>query len=126
MKPIEELEKADNLVIYGLLPAAAAQGLNTWEGYIEWPDFRATVIWGYDEGGMEHVSISSMKKKQLPSWEIMCRLKDMFFYPDEMAVQIHPPESEYLHGVGQGTSKLENVLHLWRPKDGDYSRLNQR
>lgn len=75
---------------------------------------------------MEHVSISSRKKKQLPPWEIMCRLKDMFFYPDEMAVQLHPPESEYLHGVGRGKSKLENVLHLWRPKDGDYSRLNQR
>ena len=54
----------------------------------------------------------------------MCRLKDMFFYPEEMVVQLHPPKSEYVSGVESGGVKLENVLHLWRPKDGDFSILN--
>lgn len=84
-------------------------------------DYKGTVIWAYNENGMEHVSVSAFSKKKLPTWDDMCKIKDIFFYPEEMAVQIHPPERQYVHGVGD----LENVLHLWRPADGDFSLLNR-
>lgn len=90
-------------------------------GWVEWDDFRGTVMFGYNEAGiMEHVSVSERNRRKIPAWEQMCRLKDMFFYPDEMVVQIHPAEERYLHGVGN----LGNILHLWRPKDGNWEALN--
>lgn len=63
----------------------------------------------------EHVSVSqSGKCKTLPSWKDMCRLKDIFWEPDEEVHQIHPKAEQYVHGVGD----LDNVLHLWRPVGG--------
>ena len=126
MRTIEELSTAAHLCIVGRYEEQRVADAEMYHGFLEWPDFRATVIWGYNEAGlMEHVSVSSFKRKQIPSWEIMCRVKDMFFRPDEMVVQIHPTEDRYLHGVSSpGRKPLENVLHLWRPKDGDFAILN--
>ena len=70
---------------------------------------------------MEHISVSHHKRHKLPTWDDMCKLKDMFFYPEEMVVQIHPAASRYFHGVGDRT----NILHLWRPQNGDFSVLNR-
>ena len=39
----------------------------------------------------------------------MCRVKDMFFYPNETVIQYHPSEK-------QRVNNLENCLHLWRPQ----------
>ena len=86
--------------------------------------FCGSVIWGRDEGGHEHVSVSSYRRHKLPTWDDMCQVKDIFFDAEEMAVQVHPPESEYVHSVGPRANPLENVLHLWRPCDGDWSILN--
>ena len=120
MRSIEELKQTPHLCI----TAKIMDGI--YEGWVEWSGFRGTVIFGYNEAGlMEHVSISSYKRRQLPRWEDMCRLKDMFFYPNEMVVQIHPSEERYVHSVGIGPNKLENVLHLWRPMNGDFSILNR-
>ena len=119
MRSIEELKQTPHLCITSKIG-------DIYEGWVEWSGFRGTVIFGYNEAGlMEHVSISSYKRRQLPRWEDMCRLKDMFFYPNEMVVQIHPSEERYLHGVGFGNDKLENALHLWRPMNGDFSILNR-
>ena len=49
----------------------------------------------------------------------MCEVKDVFWDHDEGVVQFHPPESHYLHGICENT----NILHLWKPKDDDWSRL---
>lgn len=95
-------------------------------GWVAYPDkkFRGSLIVGFNEDGMEHVSVSSYKKRQLPDWDVMCRIKEAIWQDEEMVVQIHPKKSEYLHGVGTiGGDKLENVLHLWRPADGDWSKL---
>lgn len=64
-----------------------------------------TVIWSYG-GGWEHVSIDG--KKRMPTWEEMCRLKDMFFEEDECCVQYHPPKSEYVNNIPY-------CLHIWKP-----------
>lgn len=118
MKTHEELKETPHLC---LTTPANLQGLLVWTGWVKWPDFEGTVVIGFDEDGWEHVSVSHHNKKRLPSWDVMCRLKDMFWYPEETVVQMHPKESQYVHGVGD----RGNVLHLWRPKDGDWSKLSE-
>lgn len=58
--------------------------------------------------GWEHVSISS--KHKVPSWKVMCMLKDLFFEEDEVVMQLHPAKSEYVNNH-------PNCLHLWKPID---------
>ena len=67
-----------------------------------------TVVWGNNEYGMEHVSVSPLKKFRIPSWDDMCDLKDIFFYDEEEAYQVHPKKSDY-------ANIKQNCLHLWRP-----------
>ena len=64
-----------------------------------------SVIWSF-AGGWEHVSINGVKR--MPTWEEMCKLKDMFFREDECCVQYHPPVSEYVNN-------LKYCLHIWKP-----------
>lgn len=125
MKPIEELKETTNLIVLGRFQSELMPDAEMWHGVVKWPDFGGTVVWGYNEAGiMEHVSASSYKRSKTPTWEQMCRLKDMFWRPEDLVVQLHPPESRYVHGAGFGSRRLENVLHLWRPKSGDFSELN--
>lgn len=56
--------------------------------------------------GWDHVSISTPNR--IPTWEEMQKVKNLFFLPDEMAVQFHPPKKDYINCC-------ENCLHLWRP-----------
>ena len=63
-------------------------------------------------GGWEHVSVSPYGSSNVPPWEVMCAVKDMFFYPEECVVQYHPKKSEYIN-------LATNVLHLWRPTDSE-------
>lgn len=126
MRSIEELKKTPNLCVTGRMTRHGLDKYHVYEGFVDWPGFRGSVIFGYDEAGlMEHVSVSSYKRNKLPSWDDMCRLKKMFFKDDEAVVQIHPSEDNYLHGVSKAGSKpLENVLRLWRPMNGDFAILN--
>lgn len=63
----------------------------------------------------EHVSVKFCgTTNKTPSWEVMCQVKDVFWLPEEEVHQIHPKESEYLHGVG----RIYDVLHLYRPVGG--------
>ena len=65
--------------------------------------------------GWDHVSISKQMKNKckLPSWEIMCYIKDLFFNPNETVVQFHPKKSEYVN-------INPNVLHLWKNQSYEY------
>ena len=54
----------------------------------------------------EHVSVSCVSC--IPSWEIMCEIKDMFFKEDEVVMQLHPKKEDYINNH-------PNCLHLWRP-----------
>lgn len=69
-----------------------------------------SVVWGTDEDGWEHVSVSPYDHTITPSWDDMCKLKDMFFEDEETVIQIHPPKSRYVN-------IMKNCLHLRRPKD---------
>lgn len=56
----------------------------------------------------EHVSVSfGTHSIKTPSWEIMCRVKDLFWEPEDAVIQIHPRASEYLNFHA-------GCLHLWR------------
>lgn len=65
--------------------------------------------------GWEHVSVVVRRgaggKPRTPTWEEMCIVKDLFWDPEDMAVQYHPPKSQYV-------SSHPNCLHLWRPTVG--------
>jgi hypothetical protein len=52
-----------------------------------------------------HVSVSR-RNRELPSWQAMCEVKDLFIGPERLALQLHPPRSQYVN-IHPG------VLHLW-------------
>ena len=70
----------------------------------------AAVIWSFGEG-WEHVSVSH--KDRCPTWEEMCKVKDLFFNPEEVVVQFHPRQSEYVN-------VHPHCLHLWRKSGEDF------
>lgn len=99
MKDIEEI-MASGRVSNVVLSEDGGHGVYT--AY----NFQGSVIFSIG-AGWDHVSISPYKKRFLPSWDDMCRLKDVFFYEEEDVIQIHPKKSEYVNNMG-------NCLHLWR------------
>ena len=64
----------------------------------------------------EHVSVSVSSKHrgkiqyEMPDWNLMCMVKDLFWESDEAVIQIHPPKQEYV--------KERNSMscHLWKSK----------
>lgn len=58
--------------------------------------------------GWEHISVSPKNQKRCPTWGEMCAIKDMFFEPEEVVMQLHPAHSEYVN-------IHPYYLHLWRP-----------
>ncbi len=57
-----------------------------------------------------HVSVS--RKSRLPSWEDLRYVKDEFIGKDKKAMQVLPPQAEYVN-------IHDYVLHLWHCIDGD-------
>lgn len=100
MKTLEELKNTPNLLIRHI---AEDGGF----GEVRFGKLLGSVIWS-NGGGWEHVSIRPYKRIYVPSWDEMCRVKDMFWHDDEAVVQYHPAKSEYVNN-------LPNCLHLWRP-----------
>lgn len=65
-----------------------------------------------DGGGWDHVSVTPLDKpNKIATWDEMCEIKDMFFLPEEEAIEFHPKKSEYVN-------LAKNCLHLWRLNDG--------
>lgn len=61
---------------------------------------------GDDEIPWEHVSVSTPRR--CPTWDEMCLVKELFFEPEELVIQIHPRRSEYV-------TFHPFCLHLWKP-----------
>lgn len=130
MKPLRELKKDKRLHFIKQNEMFLAAGYHVYDAVIDTPEFFGTVLFGYDEAGiMEHVSVNPAHRPyryeedeelQTPTWEMMCMVKDMFFYPDEDAIQYHPKQNGYFHGF----SITQHCLHLWRPMKGDWKVLN--
>lgn len=102
MRTLEEIKEQANIMVRQVGEDGGAGEF--WFGRVS-----GSVIWS-NGGGWEHVSFTPNKKYYMPSWDDMCRIKNIFFYPEEWVVQYHPAESEYVNNV-------PNCLHLWRPTD---------
>jgi hypothetical protein len=63
-------------------------------------------------GGWDHISVSPLRKDKIPSWDMMCKVKEIFFEDNEAVIQIHPPKDEYVNN-------MPNCFHLWRANDKD-------
>ena len=65
-----------------------------------------------DGMGWEHVSVHISRKgrTETPSWDEMCKIKSLFWDPEDCVVQFHPPKAEYVNNH-------KHCLHLWRPTD---------
>lgn len=61
----------------------------------------------------QHISVS--RGDRCPTWDEMCRVKDLFWDEEMTVVQFHPPKSEWI-------SNARNCLHLWRWTGGDFPR----
>lgn len=64
-----------------------------------------------DGHGWQHVSVSIPGSTFPPSWYQMCRVKELFWGPDEWVMQLHPPKAENINNY-------PGCLHLWRPTAG--------
>lgn len=59
----------------------------------------------------EHVSVHAYRgdgRQRTPTWKEMCYVKRLCWDGDDIVMQLHPRESEYVNCH-------PNVLHLWRP-----------
>lgn len=101
MKTNEELKGTPNLMI---LQTAEDGGA----GEMVYNKMRASVIWSTG-AGWDHVSVSPYRRNYTPTWDDMCKLKRMFFHPEETVIEYHPAESQYVN-------IMPNCLHLWRPQ----------
>lgn len=85
----------------------ASSELDGWNGNFLVPlDGEIWYVRLSDGWGWRHASISNAQRKVLPSWTIMCRVKDAFFSDDSWVVQFHPAKTDYVNDH-------EFVLHLW-------------
>jgi len=58
--------------------------------------------------GWRHLSATNAQRREVPPWDVMCRLKELFFADDAWVVQFHPPKDDYVNDH-------PFVLHLWEP-----------
>lgn len=63
-----------------------------------------------DGGGWEHVSVHARRNDQtrIPTWQEMSFVKRSCWGADDVVVQFHPRERDYVN-------MHPHVLHLWRP-----------
>lgn len=82
---------------------------------IEYKNGKAKIIQDYDKVlnfmfswacGFEHLSVSTTVKT--PSWEQMCKMKDIFWNEDEVCMQLHPAKEDYI-------DNMKYCLHIWKP-----------
>lgn len=99
MKTLDEIKESRRIVIYVI-------GSDGGSGVISLPTWKGSVVWS-NGAGWDHVSVSPEKKRITPSWDDMCKVKEIFFRDDEAVIQIHPPKDEYVNN-------MPNCLHLWR------------
>lgn len=66
-----------------------------------------------DGMGWQHVSVSEEFSPKPPPWEIMCKVKDLFFEPEDVVVQFHPAKSQYVN-------MAKGCLHLWRSLSAEF------
>ena len=100
MKNINEIKKTRNLFIEA---ENATDGMGG-HYYDSISGKRLNFIFSY-QLGWEHLSVSMPNKT--PTWDQMCRMKDIFWNKDECCVQYHPKEEDYVNNH-------PHCLHIWK------------
>lgn len=102
MKSLEEIKKIRNLHIV----REGEDGFHAlWTDPVTQRVYSIILSWG---GGWEHFSVTPFKNDKTPSWDFMCKMKEMFFRDDETCVEYHPKKEDYVND-------LPHCLHIWRP-----------
>ena len=104
MKPQEEIRKDKRLMVVQTSADGGSGFLQLGKRIAD----SAVVVWSFG-GGWDHVSVSYSNR--CPTWDEMCRVKEIFFEPEECCVEYHPAESDYVN-------VHPYCLHIWRPQDG--------
>ena len=84
-------------------------GNDGFRGYMTVDGINMTFVASWD-CGWDHVSVAPLKSNKMPTWDQMCKVKEIFFRDDEAVIQIHPPKDQYVNNKS-------NCLHLWRSND---------
>ena len=76
---------------------------------------------GFDETPYWHMTPEMYRDMDIdiPTWDDMCVLKDIFFDDEEEVYQIHPKKSEYVN-------MSKNCLHLWKPIGHELGELVEK
>lgn len=107
MTCLEKLRKAERWRIK--TGTMGSEGEDGWNGAFIVPvDGEMWQVILSDGMGWRHLSVTNAQKRQLPTWHIMCRMKDLFFGDEDWAVEFHPPKEAYINDH-------DFVLHLWQP-----------
>jgi hypothetical protein len=72
-----------------------------------------TVIFSYAVDGYEWEHVSVSYSNRCPTWDEMCRVKDMFFYDTECVIQFHPAKKDYVN-------IYPYCLHLWKKATSEF------
>jgi len=57
--------------------------------------------------------VSLFESEECPTWEEMCRVKDLFWEKNQTVIQFHPDESEYVN-------EHPGCLHLWKQVNAEF------
>ncbi len=115
MKTVKEIAKLDNLII----------SLNSelgGKGKLVYGSLRnCSVIWTREDNDADnyhkdHVSICPTGR--LPTWDELCKVKDMFFYDEEECYQVFPKKSEYVN-------LMKNCLHIWHDRESEHNEQRE-
>lgn len=69
-------------------------------------DHKPFTVIASDEMGWEHVSVS--RPDRAPTWDEMCKFKNIYWDPEDVVIQYHPAQKDYVNNH-------PNCLHMWRP-----------
>lgn len=72
-------------------------------------DYNSVLHFIFSNGcGFEHLSVSTPVRT--PTWDEMCKMKEIFWRDDEVCMQLHPKKEEYVNNHNY-------CLHIWKPID---------
>ena len=111
MKDIEEIKKTSGMVIKKEGP----DGFGGTVFPVEYKKGKVKIVKDIDKAlhfifswgcGFEHLSVSTPIK--CPTWEQMCKMKEIFWKDDEVCMQLHPKKEDYVNA-------MQYCLHIWKP-----------
>ena len=72
-------------------------------------DYNSVLHFIFSTGcGFEHLSVSTPART--PTWDEMCKMKEIFWRDDEVCMQLHPKKEDYVNSHN-------HCLHIWKPID---------